>query len=107
MPGAAAGAAQRRPLPAREGALRRRRYVRVQGRREAYANVGFTGEIQGISAGFAVQVDDEPIKMHDGYRSSARQRPAGRRADHETYRYWVAVTDRNREVIAKEYFDLP
>ena len=24
-----------------------------------------------------------------------------------TYRYWVAVTDRNRAVLAKEYFDLP
>ena len=25
----------------------------------------------------------------------------------KTYRYWVAVTDRNREVINKVYFDLP
>jgi len=28
-------------------------------------------------------------------------------SDSKTYRYWVAVTDRNKEVIAKEYFDLP
>jgi hypothetical protein len=26
---------------------------------------------------------------------------------HKVYRYWVAVTDRNRAVIDKEYFDLP
>jgi hypothetical protein len=25
----------------------------------------------------------------------------------KTYRYWVAVTQRNKEVIAKEYFNLP
>ena len=25
----------------------------------------------------------------------------------KTYRYWVAVTDRNRTVLAKETFDLP
>ena len=25
----------------------------------------------------------------------------------KTYRYWVAVTDRNREVIARQAFDLP
>ena len=25
----------------------------------------------------------------------------------KTYRYWVAVTDRNRGVLAKQYFDLP
>ncbi len=25
----------------------------------------------------------------------------------KTYRYWVAVTDRNREVIAKQEFELP
>ena len=30
-----------------------------------------------------------------------------RRRDHMTYRYWVAVTDRNKAVIDKQYFDLP
>jgi len=28
-------------------------------------------------------------------------------SDHKTYRYWVAVTDRDKAVLAKEYFDLP
>ena len=27
--------------------------------------------------------------------------------DARTYRYWIAVTERNRAVLAKEYFDLP
>ena len=37
----------------------------------------------------------------------ARPRPAGAAARRKTYHYWVAVTDRNHDVLAKEYFDLP
>ena len=29
------------------------------------------------------------------------------RDEHKAYRYWVAVTQRNREVLAKQYFTLP
>jgi hypothetical protein len=28
-------------------------------------------------------------------------------ADGRTYRYWVAVTERNKAVLDKQYFDLP
>lgn len=81
------------------------RYVEFKDDREASANVGWTGEIQGISAGCSYK-DDQPIQvtmeilfeMGKGPQSAGRQK---------TYRYWVAVTDRNREVIAKETFDLP
>ncbi len=38
------------------------RYVEFKDPREASANVGFTGEIQGISAGCQYK-DDEPIKL--------------------------------------------
>jgi hypothetical protein len=38
------------------------RYVEFKDDREASANVGFTGEIQGISAGCAYK-DNEPIKV--------------------------------------------
>jgi hypothetical protein len=81
------------------------RYVEFKDNREASANVGFTGEIQGISAGCEYK-DKDPIhvamevlfELGRGPQAKGRQK---------TYRYWIAVTDRNREVLAKETFELP
>ncbi|HEX7884652.1 MAG TPA: Tat pathway signal sequence domain protein [Phenylobacterium sp.] len=81
------------------------RYVEFKEAREASANVAWTGEIQGISAGCAYK-DDQPIQVRmevlfevgKGPQATTRQK---------TYRYWVAVTDRNRAVLAKQTFDLP
>ena len=81
------------------------RYVEFKDGREASANVGFSGEIQGISAGCQYK-DDQPIRvtmevlfeLGKGPQSDGREK---------TYRYWIAVTDRNRTVLAKESFDLP
>jgi hypothetical protein len=81
------------------------RYVEFKEAREASANVAWTGEIQGISAGCAYK-GDQPIQLRmevlfevgKGPQADGRQK---------TYRYWVAVTDRNKSVLAKETFDLP
>ena len=81
------------------------RYVEFKEGREASANVAWSGEIQGISAGCQYK-DDQPIQVRmevlfevgKGPQSDSRQK---------TYRYWVAVTDRNRTVLAKETFELP
>jgi hypothetical protein len=81
------------------------RYVEFKDGREASTAVGFSGEIQGISAGCSYK-DDQPIQvtmevlfeMGRGPQAEGRQK---------TFRYWVAVTDRNRSVLAKETFDLP
>lgn len=81
------------------------RFVEFKDGREASAAVGFSGEIQGISAGCQYK-DEEPIQvtmevlfeMGRGPQAEGRQK---------TYRYWVAVTDRNRDVLHKETFDLP
>ncbi len=81
------------------------RYVEFEGGREASAAVGFSGEIQGISAGCAYE-DDEPIKMVMEVLFELGRGPTAQGAQ-KTYRYWVAVTKRNDAVIAKEYFDLP
>jgi len=81
------------------------RYVEFKDNKEASANVGFTGEIQGVSAGCAYK-DDEPIKLTMDVLFELGKGPmAGGGA--KTYHYWVAVTDRNREVIARQDFDLP
>jgi len=81
------------------------RYVEFQGGREASAAVGYTGEIQGISAGCAYE-DDDPIKMQMEVLFELGRGPTAQ-GSQKTYRYWVAVTKRNDAVIAKEYFDLP
>lgn len=81
------------------------RYVEFKDNREASANVGFSGEIQGISAGCQYK-DDQPIhvSMEVLFEMGKGPQAAGRQ---KTYRYWVAVTDRNRTVLAKETFELP
>jgi hypothetical protein len=81
------------------------RYIEFKDNQEASAAVGFTGEIQGVSAGCQYK-DDEPIrvKMEVLFELGRGPTAVGRQ---KTFRYWVAVTDRNREVLAKQTFDLP
>jgi len=81
------------------------RYVEFKDDREASANVGYTGEIQGISAGCQYK-DDQPIKVSMEVLFELGKGPQAAGAS-KVYHYWVAVTDRNREVIAKQSFDLP
>ncbi|MDP3491174.1 MAG: Tat pathway signal sequence domain protein [Phenylobacterium sp.] len=81
------------------------RYVEFEGGREASAAVGFSGEVQGISAGCSYE-DEQPIKMAMEVLFELGRGPTAQ-GSQKTYRYWVAVTKRNDAVIAKEYFDLP
>lgn len=81
------------------------RYVEFEDGREASASVGFTGEVQGISAGCEYK-EDEPIRVVMDILFEFGRGPQAEGSS-KTYRYWVAVTDRNRSVIAKEVFDLP
>jgi hypothetical protein len=81
------------------------RYVEFKNGTEASANVGFTGEIQGISAACEYK-SDEPIKVKMEILFEFGRGPqAGGSA--KTFRYWVAVTDRDRDVLAKQSFDVP
>lgn len=81
------------------------RYVEFDGGKEASSSVGFTGEVEGVKAKCEYREKD-PIKVQMDLLFSVGRGP---KADgvQKTYRYWVAVTDRNRTVLAKEYFDLP
>jgi hypothetical protein len=81
------------------------RYQEFEGGREASNAVGFTGEIQGVSA-FCEYKGDEPIKVQMEVLFAMGKGPAAQ-GDAKTYRYWVAVTQRNEAVLAKQYFDLP
>ncbi|WP_409020202.1 Tat pathway signal sequence domain protein [Brevundimonas vesicularis] len=73
--------------------------------RPTVAGVGFTGEIEGISAD-CVYREDDPIRLDMNILFNLG-RGASAQGDARTYRYWVAVTERNSAVLAKEYFDLP
>src|SRR5205823_14505867 len=73
--------------------------------REAAATVAFTGEIEVLSAGGQYK-DDEPIRLTMDILFELGKGPQAQGAS-KTYHYWVAVTDRNREVIARQDFELP
>ena len=81
------------------------RYVELADNRPAVANVGYTGEIEGVTAGCSYR-GDEPITVQMDLLFNLG-RGAQATADQRTYRYWIAVTARNEAVLAKEYFDLP
>lgn len=81
------------------------RYVELTGDRVAASNVGYTGEIEGLSSNCAYQ-SDEPITVQTRLLFNLGRGPQAQ-GDGRTYRYWIAVTERNKAVLAKEYFDLP
>ena len=81
------------------------RYVELSGDRVSAANVGFTGEIEGLTSDCGYQAD-EPITVQTRVLFNLGRGPLAQ-GDAHTYRYWIAVTERNRAVLAKEYFDLP
>lgn len=81
------------------------RYVELKDNKEQSAMVGYTGEIQGLSSGCAYKSDD-PIKVQVDILFALGKGPQATSST-KTYRYWVAVTDRNNAVINKEFFNLP
>jgi hypothetical protein len=81
------------------------RYQEFEGGREASAAVGYTGEIQGISAACEYK-SDEPITVEMELLFELGKGPAAK-GQTKTYRYWIAVTHRNEDVLAKQFFELP
>jgi hypothetical protein len=81
------------------------RFVEFKDDKEASANVGFTGEIQGVSAGCQYK-DEEPIHVTMDVLFELGRGPEAQGGS-KVYHYWVAVTDRNREVITRQDFELP
>jgi hypothetical protein len=81
------------------------RYVEFKEGKESAAQAGFTGEIQSIASGCAYK-SDEPIRIRIEALFQLGRGPKAE-GDKHVYRYWVAVTERNQTVLAKEYFDLP
>ena len=81
------------------------RYEEFKDGQEASGAVAYSGEIQSLSAtcdykGLA------PIHNKISIRFQLGRGPQGLEA-RKTFNYWIAVTHRNRSVIAKEEFSLP
>jgi len=81
------------------------RYVEFTGERQAAAQVAYTGEIQGVESRCAYQ-SDEPIRV-DMVVSFALGKGPTAPASTKNYRWWIAVTERNKAVFYKQYFDMP
>ena len=81
------------------------RYVELEGGRAAVANVGYTGEIEGISSDCEYREAD-PIRVDMDVLFNQGRGPQAT-GEQRTYRYWIAVTERNNAILSKEYFDLP
>ena len=60
--------------------------------------------MQGVR-GLCRYVDADPIRMNMEIEMAFGRGPAAT-TDHQTYRYWVAVTRRGRAPIEKVYFDV-
>jgi hypothetical protein len=71
---------------------------------QRYANITYTGEMDGVT-GLCRYVDANPIAMSVDISMEFGRGPAAA-ADHQTYRYWVAVTRRGRNPLAKQYYDV-
>lgn len=76
----------------------------AQAGQERYANIEYTGEMQGIR-GLCRYVDDDPITMRLEVDMAFGRGPAAT-SSRQTYRYWVAVTRRGIAPIEKQYFDV-
>ena len=80
------------------------RFVELDGKREAAAAVAWSGEIQGVEASCRYR-DDQPITVDMDVLFNLGRGPEAE-GQSKSYRWWVAVTERNRSVLAKEYFTL-
>ncbi len=81
------------------------RYEEFKDNQEASQSVAYTGEIQNLAADCQYK-GLEPIHNKIAITFALGRGPQGLRAQ-KTFRYWIAVTHRNRSVLAKEYFNLP
>jgi hypothetical protein len=71
---------------------------------QRYANIEFTGEMQGVQ-GLCRYVGADPIVMNVEIDMAFGRGPAAS-SDRQTYRYWVAVARRGTAPIEKAYFDV-
>jgi len=80
------------------------RYVEFNGERQAASAVAYTGEIQGVESRCSYE-SDEPIRVDMVVEFALGKGPQATDAN-KNYRWWIAVTERNKAVFFKQYFDM-
>lgn len=81
------------------------RYHEFKDNREATSAAMWTGEINGVTADCAYKgADPIEVAMAIGFSLGRGPQADGQT---KTYRYWVAVTEKDETVLAKQWFDLP
>ena len=78
------------------------RIVKFEGDSEQYSDIAYTGEIIGVRL-FCRYVDAQPLLAEVEIGFAFGQGPKGL-ADRHDYEYFIAVTRRNRTVLAREDF---
>jgi hypothetical protein len=81
------------------------RIVKFASEDQRFANVAWTGEFWGVR-GLCRYINDEPITLNLEVSMGFGRGPAADASRH-TFRYWVAVTRRDRLPLAKQYFEAP
>ena len=81
------------------------RYQEFKDDKEATSAAEWTGEINGISSDCAYK-GTQPIQVGMDVSFSLGRGPQAD-GDTKVYHYWVAVTERDKTVLAKQEFDLP
>lgn len=81
------------------------RYHEFKDNKEATSAAMWTGEINGVTADCAYKGGD-PIQVAIDVGFSLGRGPQAD-GQSKTYRYWVAVTEKDATVLAKQWFELP
>ncbi|MFN4287787.1 MAG: Tat pathway signal sequence domain protein [Brevundimonas sp.] len=81
------------------------RYIDFGGAQPSSTAVVNSGEIEGLSSACTYRGAD-PISVDINILFHLGRGPQAQ-GSQRTYRYWIAVTERNNAILAKEYFDLP
>jgi len=81
------------------------RYEDFQDNKESTDTAKWTGQINGINSDCAYK-GTEPIRVGMDISFSLGRGPKAA-GNSNTYHYWVAVTERDKTVLAKKEFDLP
>lgn len=81
------------------------RYHEFKDNKESSASAQWTGEINGINADCAYK-GAQPIQVAMAIGFSLGRGPQAE-GQTKVYRYWVAVTERDKTVLAKQEFELP
>lgn len=81
------------------------RVIEFDGADERFASIAWTGEMRGVR-GLCRYVGEDPIVMNLKLNLAFGRGPMAKGNKH-TYRYWVAVTRKDRIPLSKQYFEAP